>query len=25
MEMQNPALQSINNTFLDKKDQIFQM
>lgn len=25
MELQNPALQSINNTFLDKKDQIFQM
>ena len=25
MEMQNPSLQSINNTFLDKKDQIFQM
>ena len=25
MEQQNPTLQSINNTYLDKKDQIFQM
>ena len=25
MEQKNPALQTINNEFLDKKDQIFQM
>ena len=25
MEQKNPALQTINNEFLDKKDQVFQM
>ena len=24
MEQKNPALQTINNEFLDKKDQVFQ-